>query len=199
MWKPRFKATDVVVSSSQRQTYAIFSVAEYAITHPTFSGGTQHVSRVCCERAPAVVVLPYDPIRDVVVMVEQFRVGAMAGEPWLLECVAGMIDPHESPRQAAERELYEEVGLQGQNWRLIAEYYVSPGGSNEQVFLWQTEVDATQVRAFGGVADEQEDIQVHALPWITLQQALEQGQINNSASLIALQGLALSRLAKNHE
>ena len=64
------------------------------------------------ERGHAAAVLPYDPVTDRVLMIEQFRIGALAapGGPWLLEIVAGVIDPGEIPEEVVRRETVEETG-----------------------------------------------------------------------------------------
>jgi 8-oxo-dGTP pyrophosphatase MutT (NUDIX family) len=83
-------------------------------------------------------MLPYDPQRDEVVLIEQFRVGALGktDNPWLIELVAGLIDKEEQPEEVAHREAQEEAGLViGALWPMT-KYFPSPGGSNEFVHLY---------------------------------------------------------------
>lgn len=84
------------------------------LRHRQFDGSMgREISRELFVRHDAVCVLPYDPQRDCVVLIEQFRVGAMQklANPWLLELVAGLIDKDEQPEEVAHREAMEEAGL----------------------------------------------------------------------------------------
>ena len=82
-------------------------------------------------RHDAVCVLPYDPQRDRVVLIEQFRVGALGkvDNPWLIELVAGLIDKDESPDEVARREAVEEAGLELADLWPVTRYFPSPGAA----------------------------------------------------------------------
>ncbi|HLV16837.1 MAG TPA: NUDIX domain-containing protein [Pseudomonas sp.] len=166
------------------------------LRHRQFSGAMGPlISRELFVRHDAVCVLPYDPVRDEVVLVEQFRVGALGkkSSPWLLELVAGLIDQDEQPEEVAHREAQEEAGLAlGPLWP-ITRYFPSPGGSDEQVYLYLGRCDSSQAGGVHGLAEEGEDIRVHVLPYAAAIQAVRDGVIDNAASLIALQWLALNR------
>ena len=166
------------------------------LRHRQFSGAMgPALSRELFVRHDAVCVLPYDPQRDCVVLVEQFRVGALdkAANPWLLELVAGLIDSDEAPEQVARREAREEAGLElGALWP-ITTYFPSPGGSDELVHLYVGRCDSAGASGVHGLAEEGEDIRVHVWPLEDALQAVRNGRINNAASIIALQWLALNR------
>lgn len=166
------------------------------LCHRQFSGAMgPALSRELFVRHDAVCVLPYDPQRDCVVLVEQFRVGALdkAANPWLLELVAGLIDSDEAPEQVARREAREEAGLElGALWP-ITTYFPSPGGSDELVHLYVGRCDSAGAGGVHGLAEEGEDIRVHVWPLEDALQAVRDGRINNAASIIALQWLALNR------
>lgn len=166
------------------------------LRHRQFSGAMgPALSRELFVRHDAVCVLPYDPQRDCVVLVEQFRVGALdkAANPWLLELVAGLIDSDEAPEQVARREAREEAGLElGALWP-ITTYFPSPGGSDELVHLYVGRCDSAGAGGVHGLAEEGEDIRVHVWPLEDALQAVRNGRINNAASIIALQWLALNR------
>ncbi|MBB2495327.1 NUDIX domain-containing protein [Aquipseudomonas ullengensis] len=166
------------------------------LRHRQFSGemGPQ-LSRELFVRHDAVCVLPYDPQRDCVVLIEQFRVGAMekTANPWLLELVAGLIDKDEEPDEVARREAIEEANLTlGALWP-ITTYFPSPGGSDERVYLYVARCDSQGAGGVHGLAEEGEDIRVHVWPLEDALQAVKDGRINNAASIIALQWLALNR------
>lgn len=173
-----------------------FKIVRYRVCHSLFSGGSSGIlSRECFERGHSVGVLPYDPRRDVVLLVEQFRIGALETPrgPWLIEIVAGMIEPGESTEQVARRELQEEAGCQPQELLPICRYLVSPGGASEEVALFCARLDTAGLGGIHGKAEEGEDIRVHVMP---LEQALAMiasGAIHAAMPIIALQWLALNR------
>ncbi|ARU90801.1 NUDIX domain-containing protein [Pseudomonas sp. M30-35] len=173
-----------------------YSLDRLHLRHRQFSGEMGPIlNREVFLRHDAVCVLPYDPQRDVVVLIEQFRVGAMhkSENPWLLELVAGLIDKDEEPEEVAHRESMEEAGLKlGALWP-VTQYYPSPGGSNERVHLFVGRCDSEGVGGVYGLAEEGEDIKVHVWPVEDALDAVKDGRIDNAASIIALQWLALNR------
>ncbi|PYC21975.1 NUDIX domain-containing protein [Pseudomonas alcaligenes] len=182
----------------QRETcfQGFYRLDRLHLRHRQFAGGMgPQLSRELFVRHDAVCVLPYDPQRDAVVLVEQFRVGALdkSSNPWLLELVAGLIDPGEQPEDVAHREAEEEAGLQLTALWPITQYYPSPGGSDERVHLYVGRCDSLGVGGVHGLAEEGEDIRVHVWPLEDALQAVKDGRIDNAASIIALQWLALNR------
>lgn len=166
------------------------------LRHRQFAGGMGPViRRELFVRHDAVCVLPYDPQRDAVVLIEQFRVGAMDKDenPWLLELVAGLIDKDEEPEEVAHREAQEEADLiLGPLWPVLR-YFPSPGGSDELVHLYIGRCDSEGAGGVHGLPEEGEDIKVHVMSFADAMQAVRDGRINNAASIIALQWLALNR------
>jgi ADP-ribose pyrophosphatase len=173
-----------------------FSLERYRLRHQLFSGGwTPEISRECLERGHAVAVLPYDPRRDQVVLIEQFRIGALAlpQGPWLLEIVAGIIGPSEAKLDVARREALEEAGCQLFDIVPIGEYLVSPGSSSETISVYCARVDASQAGGVHGLTEEHEDIRVHVLALEEALNLLGSGAIFSATPIIALQWLALNR------
>ena len=173
-----------------------YSLDRLRLRHLQFSGVMgPTLSRELFIRHDAVCVLPYDPQRDEVVLIEQFRVGAMgkSASPWLLELVAGLIDTDEQPEQVALREAVEEADLTLTSLWPITQYFPSPGGSDERVYLYLGRCVSLGAGGVHGLAEEGEDIRVHVLPLEDALAAVRDGRINNAASIIALQWLALNR------
>lgn len=175
-----------------------FRLEQYRLRHELFSGGwSPTITRECLERGHAVAVLLYDPDRDEVVLLEQFRIGALefSGGPWLLEIVAGIIDhPGETPAEVAHREALEEAGCEPRELLPICHYLVSPGGTSESITLFCGRVDtATVLPGVRGVATENEDIQVHVVSRAEALAWLRTGRIHSAAPIIALQWLELHR------
>jgi ADP-ribose pyrophosphatase len=173
-----------------------FRLDRLTLQHRRFDGDwTPPLEREVFERGDGVAVLPYDPIRDRVILIEQFRVGALKDPsgPWLIEIVAGIRDPGESPRAVAHRELHEEIGASGEPIEAIASFYVSPGGTSESISLFWARVDADRIHGVHGLADEHEDIRVLNWPWAKAWAEMGQGRIRTAPAVIALQWLERER------
>lgn len=173
-----------------------FRLERYWLRHELFSGGVSRVlARELFERGHAAAVLPYDPERDAVVLIEQFRIGALedAHGPWLLEIVAGVMEQGESAEDLARREAMEEAGCAIQELLPVCEYLVSPGGTSERIHLFCGRVDSRQAGGVHGVHEEGEDILAHVVPYAEAMRWLEQGRIRSASPIIALQWLALHR------
>ena len=166
------------------------------VRHELFKGGmSQEISRELFVRHDAVCVLPYDARRDELVLIEQFRVGAMGKgvSPWLVEMVAGLIDKDESPEDVAHREGKEEADLDFSELRPITRYFPSPGGSDEYVHLYLGRCDSSAAGGLHGLEEEGEDIRVKVWTFDDALQAVHDGKIINAATIIAIQWLALNR------
>ena len=173
-----------------------FRIVRYRLRHRLFAGGMgAALERELLERGDAAVVLPYDPVRRQVVLVEQFRIGALAREdhPWLLEPVAGIIDPGETTAEVARREAKEEAGLELQDLVPIGSYYPSPGGSSEVCYAFIARIDARGAGGLFGLADHGEDVKAHVVPLATALGWLEDGRLRAASALITLQWLARHR------
>lgn len=173
-----------------------FKIIRYRLVHSLFSGGCgPELSREIFERGRAVAVLPYDPARDQVVLIEQFRPGALGVEedPWLIETIAGIVEPGEDLDAVARREAKEEAGLALHDLRPITRFFASPGGSTETVDLFVARVDATDAGGLFGLAEEGEDIKVHVIPFDHARSWLDEGRIKVGTTIIALQWLSLNR------
>ncbi|WP_448548385.1 NUDIX domain-containing protein [Thalassotalea fusca] len=194
----RFDDTDAELVSKRVCYHGFFSLDEYKVRHKLFSGEQSPIiKREIFERGDAVVLIPYDPDKDTVVMIEQFRPGAMrfGGTPWLLEFVAGMFSKDESPQDVAIREAKEEANLDVSVNELtfVMKYLSSPGGMTEAIHLYAAPVDSTNVGGVYGLDCENEDILVHAIPFNEAVALLNEGKITNAASVIGLQWLQLHR------
>lgn len=194
-----FKPDAEAVEITQREACfkGFYSLDRLHLRHRQFSGAMGPViSRELFVRHDAVCVLPYDAVRDRVVLIEQFRVGALgkAKSPWLLEMVAGLIDKaNEQPEEVARREAVEEAGLELGSLMHICNYFPSPGGSDEYVHLYLGQCDSEGAGGVHGVPEEGEDIRVHVVSFEDAMAAMQQGLVDNAASIMALQWLALNR------
>jgi len=173
-----------------------FRLERYRLRHERFRGGlAPPIEREVFARGHAAAVLPYDPRRDEVVLIEQFRIGALSapGGPWLVEIVAGIIEPGEGPEAVARREAREESGCELGRLERVAEFIPSPSGCSERIHLYCGEVDARAAGGVHGVEAEGEDIRVSVVGTDEALALIARGRIVSATPLIALQWLALHR------
>lgn len=175
-----------------------FRVDRYRLRHRLYQGGwSREFERVVFERGHAAAVLPYDPVGDAVVLVEQFRPGALAAglaRPWLVEIVAGMIDGEDAPEAVARREAKEEAGLDlAGPLEFVAAPLMTPGACSERVHIFCGRVNAAGAGGVHGLADENENIRVLVLAVDEARALLDAGRFENAITVIALQWLLLHR------
>ena len=156
---------------------------------------SENVTREIFERGPAAAVLPYDPLRDRVVLVRQFRPGALiAGSTgWELEPIAGICENGELPIHTVRREAMEEAGCRINTLEKICSYNVSPGCVQEPVSVFCGCVDSQSVLKVGGDASEHEETEVFVLTFDELQSDLLCGNFTYVLTIIAAQWLLLNR------
>lgn len=193
---PRFVAADVERVAVDRLHQGFFSLERRHLRHRLFQGGwSATIAREVHVRRDAVGVLLYDIERDSVVLVEQFRVGALDDplSPWKLEPVAGLIEPGENPADVARREAIEEAGCEIKELIELHSYYPSPGACNERVTIFCGLVDSRALGGVHGLEEENEDILAHVLPFARAWELLDAGRLDNAMCLIAFYWLARER------
>ncbi|NUW68459.1 ADP-ribose diphosphatase [Vibrio coralliilyticus] len=189
-----FTPQDVEIISKEILFKGFFRMIKYRFRHKLFEGGwSEVIEREMFERGHAAALLPYDPVSDQVVLIEQIRVGALEhAHPWQLEIVAGIIDTDESPEQVVRREASEEAGISVEELTKVISYYPSSGGCSEKLDVYVGKVDASTAHGIHGLDYEGEDIRVHVVSRETAYQWIVEGKFENGASIIALQWLQLN-------
>ncbi|NOY62026.1 MAG: NUDIX domain-containing protein [Gammaproteobacteria bacterium] len=173
-----------------------FRLYRCRVRHTLFAGGwSDELVRELIDRGQGVAVLLYDPVLDRVVLIEQFRIGAIGAEcgPWLVEIVGGMVEPGESRRDVAQRETMEEAGCQLRDLIPIYDYFSSPASSCERIALYCGIVDASRAGGVYGLADEGEDIRVRVMDCDAALEQIGRGALASATPIIALQWLMLNR------
>ncbi len=198
-----FNKKDVFNLTKRILYKGFFSLLEYRFQYRKFDGSvSEMVTREILERGHAVVLLAYDDKRDEVVLIEQIRIAAIDTQdsPWMLELIAGMMDhENESTEEVARREAMEEAGIVVGQCKPIISYLASPGGLTEQLHVLVGQVDSSTAKGVHGLAEENEDIKVHVVSREQAYKWVEEGVINNAASIIALQWLQLNHLTLKNE
>ncbi len=184
------------VLDKQTVYQGFFRLEQYTLKHTLFNGGwSQPITRELFRRGNCVAVLLYDPDRDEVVLIEQFRVGAVhqPQRAWLIEIVAGAIEDGETAEDVAYREAIEEAGCEIKELLEIQQFYTTPGGCSERITLFCGRVDSTAVGGVHGLVEEDEDIRVSAVKFADVFQMLEDGLIESGIPIIAIQWLYIHR------
>ncbi len=187
----RFKVTREVVGYK-----GFLGLKRLHLRHSLFAGGeSRELVRERIEAFEAASVLLHDPRSDKLVLIEQFRVGAMEDPrgPWLLEVVGGIVEAGETPEDVARREAMEEAGCRVSRIEPIATLWVSPGFSTERLHLFYGEVDASGAGGIHGLQEEGEDIRVVVLDVDEVLAQLHSGRFRATSILVSLQWLALNR------
>jgi ADP-ribose pyrophosphatase len=191
-----FSKADVSILKKETLYEGFFSLNQYHFTHKLFGGGQSSlIKREVFERGHAVAVLPYDPILDELVLLEQFRFPALEtnDNPWLIEVVAGIIEPGEDLEDVCHREAQEEAGIFLTHLTKMNSYLASPGACTERIHLYVAKVDASTASGIHGLDEEAEDIKVLRVPFDQAVIWLNEGKIDNSTAIIALQWLMLNK------
>ncbi|MBA1148057.1 NUDIX domain-containing protein [Ectothiorhodospiraceae bacterium WFHF3C12] len=186
----------VEVLERQRLHDGFISVERLRLRHALFGGGLSDVLiREVYANRRGVGVLPYDPQHDAVILVEQFRIGAldMPSGPWLIELIAGMVEPGETDEVVAHRESAEEADCRLDVLWPICEYVSTPGVSAETVQLYCARTDSAGLGGIHGEPKEGEDIRVHVVSMGEALEMMSNGVIQSAMPIIALQWMALNR------
>lgn len=184
------------VISSKLLYSGFFKLTEVRLKHELFEGGESPLlRRELLFRYHAAAVLPYDPVRDEVVLIEQFRIGATedASGPWLIEIIAGLQESDETAEEVIRREAMEEAGCMVSELTPVHRYYSSPGSSSEQIQLFFARTDTSGLGGVHGIDEEGEDIRVHVIDSSTAFDWLDEGRIDSAVPIIALQWFRLNR------
>lgn len=189
---------DVVIESLTTPYAKFFALEEYRLRHRRFDGGmSPTLDRAAFVSGDAAVVLPYDPVRDTVLLVEQVRTGPLARgdtNPWALETVAGRIDAGETPEEAARREAEEEAGITLDRLIPAPAHYPSPGAKTEYIYCFIGLCDLPERGpGLGGVEAEGEDIRSHRIPFARMMDLIDSGEIETGPLIVLALWLARLR------
>lgn len=182
------KKLEAKIKKSSTEYDGFLKIRKYEIERDKHEGGKEDITWYVMERGHAVGVLAYDPVRDVVVLVNEMRTGVLVdgGEPFTDTIPAGMIDKGETPLDAAIRETKEETGLTLKDAKVIHEKaYVSAGGTSESIALVFGIVDASKAGGVHGKAAEHENIKVIVMKTGEFMRKVKSGEINDLKSMVA--------------
>ena len=174
-----------------------FKVDRVKLLHDCFHQGPLEVVRYHLERPQVVAVMVENTEQNSIIMVKQFRYSSTkhsSTRGWTLEIVGGLIDPGESPEQCALRETLEETGYRLPSIEKWTAFHPSLGVSDEYVHLYYGQVTSKdRIETGGGLAHENEDLEVLEMSLVELMAQVESGQLTDSKSVIALLWLSLRK------
>ena len=191
-------ASQVDVTGREATHAGFFLTHTYELRHPAFDGHESPVlRREVFVATDAAIVLPYDPVRDRLLLVEQFRMGPFGRgdpRPFVLEPVAGRVDAGETPETTAHREAWEEAGLTLHGLEHMTSHYCSPGCSTEFYHCYLGLADLPEMnRGRGGLETEHEDIRTHVLSFEQAMERVESGEANVGPLVLMLLWLQRER------
>lgn len=189
---------DVTIQERLSGYDGFFELAAFRFDHRRFDGTrSPSIAREAFVAFDAALVLPYDPVTDQVLLIEQLRFGPLWREdpnPWMFEPIAGLVDAGEAPEDTARREAVEETGLSLGPLEPIAKVYASPGYSTEFFHCFLAVADLSSFKASAtGLASEHEDIRCHVLPFERVMALVKTGEINAGPLVMMLYWLASER------
>lgn len=192
------RRSGVVVHGRSIAYAGFFNLVETTLQFPTFSGSlSAPVNRAIFQMADAVTVVPYDPVRDRILLIEQFRVAPFErgdGDPWMMEPIAGRVDAAEDYATAVQREAQEEAGLTLRTLHEVARQYPSPGAVTEFLVSYVGICDLPDdVVGIGGLASEEEDIRSHIFGLDAALDMADSGVFRATPLLMTLYWLARHR------
>ncbi len=194
---PALSRDDVEIVEKATVYKGRFQIDRYRLRHKRHDGDwSETITREVFERGHAAAVLPYDPVLDHVVLIEQFRPGAYAAgrHPWLVEIVAGIIDPGETAEEVVRREAWEEAHVELTQIERVASFLMTPGGCSESVTFFVGRTDARGASGVYGLPHEHEDIRVFTASSDEAGALLAAGKVENALAIVAIQWLLLNRM-----
>tara|TARA_B100001057_G_scaffold449461_1_gene490644 strand:- start:50 stop:631 length:582 start_codon:yes stop_codon:yes gene_type:complete len=183
------------VTNKKNLYNGFFKMNEITLKYKKYDGSwSNEIKRELFSGAQVSAVLPYDPIKKKIILIQQFRPGTISRNKnnYLKEIVAGIIDPGESPEIAAKRECLEETGYKIKKLTSIQGYYPAPGSSESFYHLFLGEVDSKNEKKIMGLDTENEDILVESFKINQVKKMMEGGKLINGLALIAIQWFFLN-------
>jgi len=176
----------------------IFRIEEVRLRHELRDGTlSDEMTRLVFDRGDSVAALVHDTESDCVLFTEQFRYPTYEkGTGWILEIPAGVLESNEDPQECTRREVLEEIGYTASALTPIARVFVSPGGTSERIHIFYAAVTRKDKSSEGGgVASEGEDVGLISVPVASALQMVDQGEIVDAKTILALQWLKITQLA----
>ena len=184
---------DVKIISRERVFNGYRKLDKFSFTHTSMNPKAEKwlpemTREIMCSSNVAAVLL-YEPKKNVLLMNRQFRLaGMLAGyeSPFMLECVAGMVDGGETPEEAAYRETFEETGSKVKDMEFVGKVLPSAGASTENIYLYCACIDSIPLEKYHGLPEEGEEIETEVMTIEQVEKLIDEDKVHNAMALILL-------------
>jgi len=182
---------EIVMEKNSIVRDGFLKIRQLVYRYALFDGSmSETVTREVMDRGDAVAVLPYDPVRDEVLLIRQVLAGNISANvpnrP--LQVIAGMVEWNESEQGVAIREAEEEAGITiaPEDLRWAQSFMPSPGGCSERIITFVGRADLKNAGGIHGLAEEHEDIRVEVVSAKEAIRMLDAGEIEAGPAVVAL-------------
>ncbi len=181
----------VILKKKERLFDDIFKIDRAVLQYERFDGGlTGDIVRLNFDRGDSVAALLVDWKREKIILIKQFRYPVFsqnASKAWTWEIIAGMVETGSTPNETIIREIAEETGYRVSQVTLLFEFYPSPGGSNERIYLYYVKINQKKrVHPRGDILSEGEDILTQEFSFTEVFGMMDSGEIIDAKTIIAL-------------
>ena len=175
-----------------------YTLKENYLRIPKFADGSWEThSREAYDRGNGATILLYNKIDKTVILTRQFRLPSFINgnsSGMLIESCAGLLDK-DNPEDCIKRETEEETGYKICNIQKIFEAYMSPGSVTEILYFFiAAYTNDMKMNEGGGLAHEQENIEVLKVNFDTALHMIETGEIKDAKTIMLLQYLKLKNI-----
>jgi len=174
-----------------------YTLNKYSFEYQRPDGQWEAQEREAYDRGNGSTILLYNSAKNTVVLTRQFRLPTYVNgnsDGMLIETCAGLLD-EKNAEDCIRKEAEEETGYRIQNVKKIYEAYMSPGSVTEVVYFFVAEYNASmKVSAGGGLAHEQENIEVLEYDFNDAISMIGSGDIKDGKTIMLLQYARLNGL-----
>lgn len=191
----KFKDAAIEVLKDETLSKNWYHLRNVTFNYTGSNGRTKTLKREVYDRGNGATILLYDPKRDSVILVRQFRMPAHLNghSGWLLETPAGLLDG-DNPTEAIRREVVEETGYVVKDVLPVFQSFMSPGAVTEIIHFFAAVIDVNErAEEGGGAAHEDEDIEVLEVPLAEAMTMIETGDICDGKTIMLLQWAMLNK------
>lgn len=174
-----------------------YTLSKFNFDYQKSDGSWVNPMREVYERGHGAGILLYNTTKKTVILIKQFRLPTYLHDNkdgFLIEIPAGLLD-EDNPEQCIIRETEEEVGIRIKSVKKVYEGYSSPGVLTEKMHFFVGEyTEDMKVSKGGGLAGENEDIEVLELPFTEAVRMLNEGEIVDTRTIVLLQYAQIHKL-----
>jgi len=174
-----------------------YSLKKIVFDYLKKDGTWETQEREAYDRGNGAVILLYNKAQQTIILTRQFRMPTYVNgneDGLMIEACAGILE-QENPEDSIKRETEEETGYRLLKVEKVMEAYMSPGSVTEILYFFIAEYDSgMKINEGGGVAEEQEEIEVLELDFQQAMEMVKTGEIKDAKTIMLLQYAALHKV-----